>query len=80
MSLSFLKLFEFSKISGRVYNRDEGDEQIDRIRDVSAMPIVFIIVTSRISIVIRLAVPENSLIGSKNSVDRPSNEFRLLPR
>lgn len=77
MSLSFLKLFEFSKISGRVYNRDEGDEQIDRIRDVSAMPIVFIIVTSRISIVIRLAVPENSLIGSKNSVDRPSNEFRL---
>ena len=68
MSLSFLKLFEFSKISGRVYNRDEGDEQIDPIRDVAAMPMVFIIVTSRISIVIRLAVQENSLIGAKNSI------------
>jgi hypothetical protein len=77
LSLSFLKLPEFSKISGRVYNRDEGDEQIDPIRDVAAMPMVFKIVTSRISIVIRLAVPENSLIGAKNSVDRPSNEFRL---
>jgi hypothetical protein len=75
--LRFLKLFEFSKISGRVHNRDEGDEQIDPIRDVAAMPMVFKIVTSRISIVIRLAASENSLIGAQNSVDRPSSEFCL---
>ena len=54
-----------------------ADEQIDPIRDLAALPMVFKIVTSRISIVIRLAVPENSLTGAKNFVDRPSNEFRL---
>jgi hypothetical protein len=46
-------------------------------RDVAAIPMVFKIVTSRISIIIRLTVPENSLIGAKNSFGRPSNEFRL---